>query len=88
VLLIAFDTLGDVIAVGSGIPLKDGDVAANDPISDAQVMIVVPVLITSCQVSLKPKIGPVTIQTRITPAASAKVFGRPQTRDTDFARRA
>ncbi len=40
-------------------------------------MIVVPVFITSCQVSDKPKIGPVTIQTAITPAASRKAQGQP-----------
>ena len=42
------------------------------------VMIVVPVLITNCQVSLKPNSGPVTIQTAITATASTKTRGRPQ----------
>src|SRR5215475_6196654 len=37
-----------------------------------KVTIVVPVLMTSCHVSEKPKIGPVTSQTRTTAAASAK----------------
>src|SRR5881275_345856 len=37
-----------------------------------KVTIVVPVLITSCQVSEKWKKGPVAIQTRITSVASAK----------------
>ncbi len=32
---------------------------------------------TSCQVSLKPKIGPVTAQTTMTATASRKVTGRP-----------
>jgi hypothetical protein len=38
---------------------------------------VVPVLITSCQVSLKPKIGPVTSQTTSTRMAQLKVHGWP-----------
>ncbi len=38
---------------------------------------VVPVFITNCQVSLKPKIGPVTAHTIITSPARAKVTGRP-----------
>src|SRR5215218_9109406 len=41
------------------------------------VTIVVPVLITSCQVSLKAKRGPVTAQTTITATARKKVSGRP-----------
>jgi hypothetical protein len=36
-----------------------------------KVTMVVPVLMTSCQVSLKPKIGLVTIHTTITSAARA-----------------
>ena len=43
----------------------------------AALRIVVPVLITSCQVSLKRKIGPVSAHTRMMDAASAKVIGRP-----------
>src|SRR5690349_577007 len=42
-----------------------------------KVMMVVAVLITSCQVSEKPKIGPETPQPRIRRHASAKVAGRP-----------
>src|SRR4051794_8208299 len=41
-----------------------------------KVMIVVPVLITSCQVSLKWKAGPVIAHTMIVPIASMKVMGR------------
>jgi hypothetical protein len=41
---------------------------------------VVPVLMTSCQVSEKPKIGPVTTQARMTPAARMKLTGRPAQR--------
>jgi hypothetical protein len=52
-----------------------------------KVMIVVPVLITSCQVSLKPKIGPVTIHTMITESARKNVLGLPLNRDAFFARR-
>jgi hypothetical protein len=48
-------------------------------------MIVVPVLITSCQVSLKAKIGPVIIQIAITATASAKVLGCPQKCEADLA---
>jgi len=43
-----------------------------------KVTMVVPVLITSCQVSEKPKIGPETIQTTIVATASRKVIGRPE----------
>jgi hypothetical protein len=49
------------------------------------VTIVVPVLITSCQVSLNRKIGPVTAQARTTAAASRKAEGAPEIRDTFFA---
>jgi hypothetical protein len=41
-------------------------------------MIVVPVFMTSCQVSLNAKIGPVTIQAAMTATANAKVLGLPQ----------
>ena len=37
-----------------------------------KVTMVVPVLMTSCQVSEKSKTGPVTAQTRTTPSAKAK----------------
>src|ERR1044071_5150729 len=39
------------------------------------VTMVVPVLMTSCHVSLKPKRGPVTAQTMMVPAAMAKARG-------------
>jgi len=42
-----------------------------------KVMMVVPVLITSCQVSEKPKTGPETSQTTMIATASRKVIGRP-----------
>jgi hypothetical protein len=42
-----------------------------------KVTIVVPVLMTSCQVSLKRKSGPEMPQTRITATATAKAAGRP-----------
>ena len=48
-------------------------------------MIVVPVLMTSCHVSLKPNIGPVSIQIAMTATASTKVLGRPQKCDADLA---
>ena len=41
------------------------------------VTMVVPVLMTSCQVSEKPKIGPVTAQTRTTPSASPNAHELP-----------
>src|SRR5687767_3201904 len=41
------------------------------------VTIVVPVLITSCQVSLKPKTGPVTAHATMIDAAMMNVSGRP-----------
>ena len=47
---------------------------------------VVPVLMTSCQVSEKPKIGPVTIQSAMTPMARRKVDCRPHQRETRLAR--
>src|SRR5262249_4188979 len=45
-----------------------------------KVMMVVPVLMTSCQVSLKWKIGPVIAQTRTIPRARQNAAGRPETR--------
>jgi hypothetical protein len=51
-----------------------------------KVMIVVPVLITSCQVSLNRKSGPVTSQARITLTARMKAAGLPVTRDVAFAK--
>src|SRR5690349_8033941 len=42
-----------------------------------KVTMVVAVLMTSCQVSLKPKRGPVMIQTTIDSAANVKTLGRP-----------
>jgi hypothetical protein len=39
-----------------------------------KVTIVVPVLMTSCQVSEKPKKGPETAQTRMTATAARKVM--------------
>ena len=43
-----------------------------------------PVLITSCHVSLKPKSGPVAAQTTTMPKATANVAGRPDARDVDL----
>jgi len=51
------------------------------------VTIVVNVLITSCQVSLNPKIGPLTNQARIRPTARPKAAGLPVLRDVAFASR-
>ena len=48
-------------------------------------MTVVPVLITSCQVSLKPNSGPVATHASTTPSASAKHNGRPVKREAAFA---
>jgi hypothetical protein len=45
----------------------------------------VAVLITSCHVSLKPKIGPDASQTVIVSNAMVNVIGRPATRATDLA---
>jgi hypothetical protein len=42
-----------------------------------KVTIVVPVLMTNCQVSLNPKKGPSNAQPTMTPQASTKVRGRP-----------
>ena len=50
-------------------------------------MIVVPVLMTNCHVSLKPKIGPVTTQTKMMPTAIANTRGRPQKCAAAFAKR-
>ena len=44
-----------------------------------KVMIVVAVLMTSCQVSLKPNNGPVSPQRTIAATARMKAFGRPVT---------
>lgn len=51
------------------------------------VTMVVPVLITSCQVSLKANNGPVTSHETTTPAASAKEVGWPLARAVQFAKR-
>ena len=42
-----------------------------------KVTMVVPVLMTSCHVSEKPKSGPVAAQTRMTPRAVAKAHEPP-----------
>jgi hypothetical protein len=47
---------------------------------------VVPVLMMSCQVSLKPKSGPVISQSATTPAAKAKTIGFPAARAVFFAK--
>src|SRR5919204_2109513 len=46
---------------------------------------VVPVLITSCQVSEKLKKGPVTAHTTIIPSAKANTHARPASRDVTLA---
>jgi hypothetical protein len=51
------------------------------------VTMVVPVLMTSCQVSLYRKNGPVISQASITATAPAKVRGRPASRDVALANR-
>ena len=43
-------------------------------------MMVVPVLMTSCQVSEKPKSGPVSAHTATANTASAKTHARPTSR--------
>ena len=48
---------------------------------------VVLVLITSCQVSLKPNRGPVTAQTTIVRVASINAIGCPVAREAAFANR-
>lgn len=50
-------------------------------------MIVVPVFITSCHVSLNENSGPVIAHTKITSAAITKVTGFPVTSDESFAKR-
>ena len=50
-------------------------------------MIVVPVFMTSCQVSLNPNIGPVTAQPRMISTAVAKVAGCPVAREVHLAKR-
>ena len=49
-------------------------------------MMVVPVLITNCQVSLKPNSGPVINHAAITATASKNVVGRPARREVALAR--
>src|SRR5688572_14070934 len=49
------------------------------------VTIVVAVLITSCQVSLKPNSGPLTPQSTMIAIAPANTYGRPQKREACFA---
>src|SRR5262245_5575801 len=51
------------------------------------VTIVVLVLITSCQVSLKPKSGPLIPHSRMTRNARRKVRGRPVVRAVHFVKR-
>ena len=51
-------------------------------------MMVVPVLITSCQVSEKPKSGPVTAQTSTTATAAMKAQDRPAWQEAHWAARA
>src|SRR3569832_358869 len=53
-----------------------------------KVTMVVPVLITNCQVSLKPNRGPVTAQMTTMATAIRKVVGLPLTREVATARRA
>src|SRR5262245_6610019 len=50
-------------------------------------MIVVPVFITNCNVSLNPNNGPVIAHTRITITANTKVAGLPVTLAVHFAKR-
>jgi hypothetical protein len=52
-----------------------------------KVMIVVPVLMTSCQVSLNPKSGPVTAHATTTETAIRNVTGLPVTLAVNFAKR-
>src|ERR1043166_8506720 len=51
------------------------------------VMMVVPVLMMSCQVSLKPKSGPVIAQSAITATAAVNAIGRPVTFAVALAKR-
>lgn len=48
-------------------------------------MIVVPVLMTSCQVSENPNTGPLTAHTTINKQHNTKVAGLPVVRATEFA---
>jgi hypothetical protein len=50
-------------------------------------MIVVPVLMTNCHVSLNPKMGPVMIHTAMIVTAQVNTRGRPQKCAADFANR-
>src|ERR1044071_514758 len=52
-----------------------------------KVTMVVPVLITSCHVSLKPKSGPVSAQTTMVADAIKKAAGRPVARAVHLAKR-
>jgi len=52
-----------------------------------KVTIVVPVLIISCHVSLKPKTGPVTAHKSSAPSAIANATGCPAAREVHFANR-
>ncbi len=49
-------------------------------------MMVVPVFITNCHVSLNLKIGPVMIHNNITATAKVNVLGRPQKCEVAFAK--
>ena len=50
-------------------------------------MIVVPVLIANCQVSLNQNNGPLTPQTTMIVTAATKVAGQPAAEETHFANR-
>jgi hypothetical protein len=52
-----------------------------------KVMMVVPVFMTSCQVSLNSNIGPVTAQAKIMITALAKVAGCPVACEVHLAKR-
>jgi hypothetical protein len=52
-----------------------------------KVMMVVPVLMMSCQVSLKPKSGPVSAQASTAASAAAKAAGLAAVREARFAKR-
>src|SRR5215213_11093922 len=51
------------------------------------VTIVVPVLMTSCHVSVKPNIGPVAAHETTTPIATTNASGFPDARAVHFVRR-
>jgi hypothetical protein len=51
-----------------------------------KVTMVVLVLITSCQLSLNPKIGPVIAQITMTATAIPKVLGCPAVREVNLAK--